>query len=201
VKKVAVLERSPRPLFRRRSRRIPVGKTLLSVTGLAVIGYLGWTVWASSLARIDFDRAVARGTASLAKVERHADEGRSHAGGPVRYRADPPTSGPHATTVTPPGFYLAPQRADTLVHALEHGNIVIYYGTLTPEEARAALEELARRFDGRWDGLVVVPRPEAGAEITLTAWRRALRLREYDPNAVAAFVDAHRGRGPENPVR
>ena len=200
MKKVAVLERSPRALFRRRSRRIPVGKAVLSAVGLAVISYLGWTVWESSLARIDFDRAAVRGAPFLARVERHADEGRAHTGTPVRYRADPPTSGPHAATVAPPGLYVAPMPADTLVHALEHGNVVIYYGTLT-EEVRASLEELTRRFDGRWDGVVAVPRPNAGSEITLTAWRRALRLREYDHNAVAAFVDAHRGRGPENPVR
>lgn len=200
MRKVAVLERSRRSLFRRRPSRIPVGKTIVSVAGLTVIGYLGWLAWESSVARIEFDRAAARGKSSLAKIERHADEGRGHPSTPVRYRVDPPTSGPHATNWAAAGFYEAPQPQDTLVHALEHGSIVIYYGTLAPD-TRASIETLTRRFGGRWDGVLAVPRPGIEREIILTAWRRALRLPEYDDNAVAAFVDAHRGRGPENPVR
>jgi hypothetical protein len=40
-----------------------------------------------------------------------------------------------------------------------------------------------------------------GKAVVLTAWRRILRLDEFDPPAAAAFIDQFRGRGPENPVR
>lgn len=179
---------------------LPISMAVIVLGGLALSGYFGWTIWDSVAGRIDFDRAAVRGNPVLAKVERHPDEGRTHSSAPVRYRMDPPTSGPHAANWASPGFHVSPQSTDTLVHALEHGNVVIYYETLTPD-SRASLEELTRRFDGQWDGLVAVPRLGAGSEITVTAWRRTLRLRDYDPNAVAAFIDAHRGRGPENPIR
>ena len=35
----------------------------------------------------------------------------------------------------------------------------------------------------------------------MTAWRKRLRLKTFDASAAAAFIDAYRGRGPENPVR
>lgn len=99
-----------------------------------------------------------------------------------------------------PGFYEAPLPRGALVHALEHGHVVIYYGALSPE-ARASLHALTQLFDGRWDGVIAVPRTDRSPEITLTAWRRSLQLPAYNPEAAAAFIAAHRGRGPESPAR
>jgi hypothetical protein len=46
-----------------------------------------------------------------------------------------------------------------------------------------------------------VPRPGLDDAIVLTAWRRRLRLSQFDRSAAAAFIDAFRGRGPERQVR
>jgi hypothetical protein len=37
--------------------------------------------------------------------------------------------------------------------------------------------------------------------VVLTAWRKILKLDTFEPASAAAFVDAYRGRGPENKVR
>lgn len=116
------------------------------------------------------------------------------------YDTDPPVCGPHYASSVPPGFYSTPQRPEELVHSLEHGHVVIYYdqpdATVLQE-----LQILAARYTGHWDGVVVVPRQNLGDDIILTAWGHMLWLEQYEPEAVAAFLDAYRGRGPENPVR
>ncbi|PSN11618.1 hypothetical protein C7293_23530, partial [filamentous cyanobacterium CCT1] len=99
-----------------------------------------------------------------------------------------------------PGVYTEAQRPEQLVHALEHGNIVIYYDQPTAE-AMTTLKSWADQFSGPWEGIVVVPKAGLGGEIVLTAWTKKLAMPEFSPQAAAAFVDEYRGRGPENPVR
>ncbi len=53
----------------------------------------------------------------------------------------------------------------------------------------------------RWAGIVVTPKSGLGETVVLTAWTRVLRLKPFEPEAAAAFIDAFRGRGPERPVR
>lgn len=134
-------------------------------------------------------------------------EGTQHVAPPQRvtYGTDPPTSGPHYGEWTQPGFYGQaenPQLPEYLVHALEHGNIVAYYDPqrATPETI-AYLREQARRYRGTWDGFIAVPRPDPEHEVILTAWTRMLRMQTLDTALADRFIDAYRGRGPENPVR
>ena len=51
------------------------------------------------------------------------------------------------------------------------------------------------------DGVVVTKDNALGSRVVLTAWRRRLELNPFDAAAAAAFMDAYRGRGPENAVR
>ena len=78
--------------------------------------------------------------------------------------------------------------------------IVIYIGRPRDEDM-AAMTDWAKRWDGRWDGIVITPDPGLGRRVVLTAWQRRLALDSFDPAATAAFIDAYRGRGPENAVR
>lgn len=116
------------------------------------------------------------------------------------YRTPFPTSGPHSPRWTEAGFYSEPQRPTELVHALEHGNVVIYYdrpGTA----ALAQLKRWAEEYQGQWDGVVVVPSSGLGKKVVLTAWEKGLLLERFDAAAAAAFLDDFRGRGPEGFVR
>lgn len=130
------------------------------------------------------------------------DSGRGHGqiGAAISYPTDPPTSGIHWPDWTEPGFYSDPQRPERLVHALEHGNVVVYYDK--PEAAvLAQLRAWTGRFSGQWDGMVMVPKAGLGATVEVTAWDKVLRLETWKPALAAAFIDQFRGRGPENPVR
>lgn len=138
-------------------------------------------------------------------VERFADEGREHIDPSEMptYRTAPPTSGPHYPEPTLPGFYREETpRPGNLVHALEHGNIVIYYDPVRVSAAdQERIRALCEQYFGLFDGVIAVPRTDPDYPVILTAWRARLRLPSYDTEHVAAFLDEFRGRGPERPER
>ena len=144
----------------------------------------------------------AAGEGAIGQVVTERSLGRRHLGlgETYRYASATPTSGPHAPRWTVAGFHETPQRPDQLVHALEHGNVVIYYD----QPGAAVLDRLKAWSDlygGQWDGVVATRSHGLGERIVLTAWTKKLELTAFDEAAAAAFVDAFRGRGPEQPVR
>lgn len=163
------------------------------ILGLVAVGILalwGWAEW----------KAPAR---QLAGLQSFPEEGRKHvdAGTPIAYKTDPPTSGEHYGSSTAPGFYTEPQPEGEVVHGLEHGHVVMYYDPAkTPEAVVEQLKTYAASYRGSWDGVIVLPREQPEAVI-LTAWRQMLRLESWDQEQAERFIDAFRGRGPENPVR
>ena len=181
------------------SRRLNVILVIAVAVVLAVAAY--WW-WSSQQGEARFLALVPAGQAALAKVETLPDLGRTHlAPGQAHTYATPfPTSGPHVTTWTRTGFHSDTQAPTLVVHALEHGNIVIYYDS-PGADVIADLKAWASLYDGQWDGVVVIPSPGLGQGIVMTAWRKVLRLDPFDPAAAAAFIDTFRGRGPEHPVR
>lgn len=119
----------------------------------------------------DFNALAKQGRPQLARVQTEPDRGNTHvpSGTAVAASEPLPLSGPHWPKVTPSGFYQEPQPKGELIHALEHGQVVVQKGL--------------------------------GDDVVLTAWRRRLRLDTFDESALAAFMDAYMGRGPENPAR
>ena len=179
------------------------GKRLIGWGVAAVLGAVGgWLWWQFNAAETVFlDRAQA-GRPALDAVKTRPDLGRGHVppGQGVSYGDPFPTSGPHDPKWVEPGFYRTPQTPERLVHAVEHGNIVIYYDK-PGDGVRQTLDWWTGLYGGQWSGVVVAPAPGLGAAVVLTAWRKVLRLQPFDGAAAAAFVDAFRGRGPEKPVR
>lgn len=180
---------------RRLNWAIAAGIVVLAAAGA---GY--W--WQQGQIEQSFEALAAQGQPALERVEsmpsqgtRHLAPGESHSYG-ERF----PTSGPHDRTPTAPGFYEDPRPPTRLVHALEHGHVVVYYDA--PGEAvLERLRDWASVYDGHWDGVVATKKPGLGETVVLTAWTKILRLTPFDPAAAAAFIDAYRGRGPERPVR
>ena len=84
--------------------------------GVVVLGALGWFGWTVS-------RPIP-GT-------QVADLGREHVTpeqvASTQYNSNPPTSGPHLPTWVKPGVYDVPQSEGELIHALEHGYVIISY--------------------------------------------------------------------------
>ncbi len=187
---------SAAPKNRLRERIIVIAVVVIVVAGGG--GYL-WQTFSASRA---FGNLAQQGQAVLGSVTTQPNDGRRHldAGERWTYAERYPTSGPHEPIWTRPGFYDDRQPPTRLVHALEHGNVVIYVGEQPPDVIET-LRDWAGLFTGQWDGLVVTSDASLGRRVVLTAWTRRLELDSFDAASAAAFVDAFRGRGPENPVR
>lgn len=138
-------------------------------------------------------------------VEFYENEGHGHNPEGTRsfYKTDPPTSGPHDPRWLPPSVYEAGEtRPELLVHNLEHGNIVLYFDRSALSESEVKwLKDVTNQYLGQWDGMLMVTREDKAHPVIVTAWRAILRLKVLDKEKVLQFVEAFRGRGPENPVR
>jgi hypothetical protein len=142
----------------------------------------------------------------LADAESFESQGTEHvsAGTDVDYERVPPLSGPHYAQAARPGFAEVTPPLGRILHSLEHGHVVIYYApNQLTTGASEDLRNLTATYTEPWSAVSVVPNPtdDPAAAYVLTAWQVRLRMGEYDKPTVRAFLDAFRGRGPENPVR
>lgn len=179
------------------------GGRVAIVAVVAAALFLGWRWSLGSRVESAFLEHVRLGQASLEQVERPPDEdtsGHTTPGESLRYRGDPPTSGRHNPKWLDPGIYQTVQPSDRLVHSLEHGMVVIYFDKPSPE-VWETLTTWAGLYTVMWSGVVLAPKPGLGEAVILTAWRKLMRLDEFDPDVAAAFIDTYRGRGPEKRVR
>ena len=183
---------------RKRRRGTAIGLVLVAAAAVAA-GVYGWDWFSTGRG---FDALAARGQSALSRVQEIASLGGGHLepGETLRYEDRFPTSGRHDPIWAVAGYYTDPQPPTKLVHALEHGNIVIYYDKPSAE-ALETLRDWADLYSGQWDGVVLTPAAELGASLVLTARAKRLDLSQWEPASAAAFIDAYRGRGPEHPVR
>jgi len=181
------------------------GRPMLIAVALVFFGfvvYFTYQWWMAKQAEGPFLAFIQQGQGALAAVQTSPSQGRTHLirGQHYDYRVAFPTSGPHDPSPTNPGFYDEAQPPTQVVHALEHGHVVVYIDE-PGAEAVGLLEDWARLYRGAWDGLVVLRRPGLGQRVVLTAWTKRLDQATFDAAGAAAFIDAFRGRGPENAVR
>ncbi len=197
---------------RKKSKRTPqpeakkgISSNQMIMAAVAVVIVVAGSWWWNKSQKIEdqFFEHVGRGDGTLDRVERHADHGTSGhltPGEGVSYGTNTPTSGRHDQRWVNPGVYATAQSPTMLVHSLEHGMVVIYYDR--PEAgAMAALEDWSSLYGGPFSGIVMARQAGLGEKVVLTAWKKSLTLDQFDAPAAAAFIDAYRGRGPENPVR
>jgi hypothetical protein len=125
------------------------------------------------------------------------------------YNSNPPTSGIHSDATVIYGIYDQPVTTVPTVHNLEHGAIVIRYG---PQVPSSEVQKLREFYPDDPNGLVIAPMPGLGSTIALAAWTydqgrqndrgyqgegHLAKCTRVDVDALKAFVDAYRGRGPE----
>ena len=110
------------------------------------------------------------------------------------YNSFPPTSGAHHPVPAIWGSYTEQVPSLNLVHNLEHGGVVVQYGSAISAEARAELEEWYRDDP---NGIVVAPLPELEDEVTATAWRWRMTCTGFDERALTQFREEFRAQGPE----
>jgi hypothetical protein len=125
----------------------------------------------------------------------------------IKYASKPPTSGNHYQEWAEDDAYEDAPDVKMLVHALEHGRIVIWLKKSLPSEQRAALK--AFYDDDPYQMLITPDETGMTYQVAATAWNA-----EPEPNgtgrllgcpkfgdevftAIEAFKDEHRSRGPE----
>ncbi len=185
-----------------RNQKSGSGNMIAAAIAVLVIGGGFYLWWGSGGSEDAFLKDAAAGKDIRSRIKTISSQGVGHLRGGQRYnyRDIYPTSGPHSSRGTSAGFYDSPQRPEEIVHALEHGNIVIYYDK-PGEEAIKTLREWTSLYSGPWDGVIAMPKPGIGLSVVLTAWTKRLTLERFDRAPAAAFIDLFRGRGPENAVR
>jgi hypothetical protein len=125
----------------------------------------------------------------------------------VKYRTNPPTDGAHYFQPAQDGAYTQAPPDTTLVHSLEHGRIDIWFKPSLPSNVRADLKALFDEEQGYQ--MLLVPRPNMPFQIAASAWGRdptpngtgyllgCSRVEDATWDALRAFIDEHRGNGPE----
>lgn len=125
------------------------------------------------------------------------DAGRTHIADDVTgtgYTSDPPTSGPHWSSVARWGVHQEPVPNETQIHNLEHGGVIMQYSCADCPEIVVELEGLANSCDVK---LITAPRPDMEHLIAVTAWNRILTLDAMDREQIVEFINAYADKGPE----
>jgi hypothetical protein len=127
----------------------------------------------------------------------------------VTWSTFPPSGGSHYGLWAVWGFYTDPVNPRQVVHNLEHGGVVIWWGPKVPE---TTISQLRTFYDESPTGTFGTPIAGLGNKIALTAWTgdptRYYRNNHYgvghlatctrfDEKAFKTFRDAYRGHGPE----
>lgn len=109
----------------------------------------------------------------------------------------PPSSGRHYYQWVIWGDYTEPQPLIKEVHNLEHGGMIIQYGSKVPKSD-------VQKIDAFWqkdpNAMLVAPLPKLGDKIALTAWTQWAECTSFNQNAFKKFQSAFRYHGPESSV-
>lgn len=188
------------PHPRRRYERSDSGKRPSRRTGLIVVGaLLGLAVvgLAALILRGGDDGAALPTASSECPTRQFAEQEATHvealpAG--YEYNSDPPTSGVHHPVPVVWGSYAEEVPALPLVHNLEHGGVVVQYGSSITSGVRAEIEDWYREDP---NGIVVASLPELDEQVIATAWTWRMTCEGFDEEALSQFRDQYRAQGPE----
>jgi len=127
----------------------------------------------------------------------------------VKWSTFPPSAGGHYGAWAVWGFYRTPVNPRQVVHNLEHGAVVIWWGPKVPSSTVDQLEAFYREKPNSMFG---TPIAGLGNKIALSAWTgdpskyyrdgnygegHLATCTKFDEKAFGAFRDAYRGKGPE----
>ena len=106
----------------------------------------------------------------------------------------PPTSGSHGNA-SPYGFLGRPLIAESVVHNMEHGAVVIWYKPDDPDLA-GQVNQLVRALGESC--IVAGSFAQMSFEVAATVWGSVLPLEQFDRATLLEFAREYRGkRGPE----
>lgn len=175
------------------------GRSKAIAAGLAVVLAAGVAIAVAATRGGSGSSDVAKNLAAAGcTFKAYPDLGREHVSSltaKVHYNSFPPTSGRHYLQPALWGFYDDPVASQVqAVHNLEHGGVVVQWGSGVPALAVAQLRSL---WQDSPNGMLMAPLPKLGDKIALTAWTHLAICPRFDESAVKAFRDAYRAKGPE----
>jgi hypothetical protein len=165
------------------------------VVGVIILVVVLTRAGGSSTAAVDEAAAALRAAGCTFRT--YPSEGRSHTNdleAKIAYKTFPPTSGTHYVSPAVWNRYSEPLSLVQEVHNLEHGGVIVQYGSKVPQ---TTVGRLASFYDSSPNAMLLAPLPRLGNKVALTAWTRLATCTGFDENAYEAFRDAFRGKGPE----
>ena len=186
-RKAAAGRRTP-PGYKRSRRRSLGGRRVLGAGGaVLLVVVLGAVLFATNVFGSDklagMKTLVKNGT--CVETDFAKSMGRQHTTNPktkvVYTQSDPPTSGKHYQVPPPLMIYDEPVPQWILLHALEHGNVLVQYGDKVSVSDREALR--AAVLSHRTHTLMA-PYPKLGKRVVYTAWQRMLSCTGFQKDAL-----------------
>ena len=122
---------------------------------------------------------------------------------PKNYNSFPPSSGPHSPAPAPWNAYDEQVQQFILVHNLEHGGVIVQYGSGIPD---SDVEQILEWYRDDPNGIVVAPLPALKSRIALVAWTgeeegegngNVAMCPRFDAGAFDAFKGAYGFKAPE----
>ncbi len=125
----------------------------------------------------------------------HIQRGQTH----PEYNSAPPTSGWHyGDSVAPWGISRDPIVAETFVHNLEHGGVVVSYDCPSGcPDVVTKLEEIVRSYPSKVLLMPFLGLADTGHPIAVTAWGKLAYLDTPDEGFIRSFVQRYKDKGPE----
>jgi len=149
--------------------------------------------------RRERDQEAAQLESGSCRFDRESDPdggpNRNHTPTPT-YKLNPPAGGNHTPQAAGAGIFTeanAPVDGQ-IVHAMEHGYVVLWYRPDLDEASLNTYRELAQRHER---DVLVVPRPSLEQPVAATAWHARLLCDAVDVDATERFINAYVNEGPE----
>jgi hypothetical protein len=116
---------------------------------------------------------------------------------PPHWNSYPPTSGLHFYQWVLWGDYTEPVPLIKEVHNLEHGGVIIQYGS---KVGKSDITQINALWQKDPNAMLVAPLPNLGAKIALTSWGQWAECTHFNENAFKKFISAFRDHAPESGV-
>ncbi|HEY6961583.1 MAG TPA: DUF3105 domain-containing protein [Gaiellaceae bacterium] len=114
---------------------------------------------------------------------------------PPHWNSFPPTSGRHYYQPIPFGIYTEVLPEIRLVHNLEHGAMILQYGSNVP---KPDVQRITDWYQQDANAVVVAPLPKLGDKVAMTSWTQWAECTGFNEKAANAFRKAFRYHAPEH---
>ena len=188
-----------------RRRKLQIGGgALLVVAVIAVIAVVALAGGGKS-DTVSTGALAANATAAGCTYKTFKSEGRDHTSAKVKYKTNPPTSGPHNPVPAQDGIYAPGNEPapENWVHSLEHGRVLFQYKPGTPaadvNKMRALVQEKVNGSAG-YHALMFQNNTSMPSQFALVAWTRSMtcdKLTTKSLDVMRQFRKAFTDKGPE----